>query len=99
LLIAVATACGSMMNTQPALVALPPGATLYGHEGVVAVSKKQPHQVVLADGSVCVLASNLSVGYILADVFLTGLIGIAVDAVTNDWRTLDAGGCPGVIVN
>lgn len=99
LLVVCALGCGTMMNTQPAIVTLPPGAAIDGVEGTVAISKKQSHHVELADGRLCVLASKVSLGYVLADLFLTGLIGIAVDAATSDWRTIDATGCPGVLVH
>ena len=45
----------------------------------------------------CVIPSGISAGYLMLDIFLTGLIGVVVDAVTGDWTVLK-GGCPGVMV-
>ena len=77
----------------------PPGATVDGAPGPVVVSKKMPHEVTYPDGRRCIIDSSVGAGYVIADIFLLLLLGVIVDAITGDWKTLDAGACPGVIVN
>jgi len=35
------------------------------------------------------IASSAQAGWIVADVFLTGLVGVAIDAATGAWKNLD----------
>jgi hypothetical protein len=91
--------CGTVLNSGPATIVPPPGGTVDGVAGPITVSKKVPHEVVYPDGRRCMIESRVSVGYVVVDVVLLFLLGVIVDAVTGDWRTLDAGACPGVIVN
>lgn len=92
--------CGTILNGGPATLIPPPGATVDGVAGPISVSQKTAHEVTYQDGRRCIVESRVSAGYVIADVLLfTFLIGVLVDAVTGDWKTLDAGACPGVIVN
>lgn len=95
----LSTGCGAILNSSTKTVSLPPGATVNGATGNVPLSQKQSHQVQFADGRSCVIESGVSIGYVLADVLLTGLIGVVIDGVTGDWKTLSADGCPGVALN
>lgn len=97
--VAASAGCGAILNGGPANVSLPQGATVNGASGVVPLSKKSSHQVQYADGRTCVIQSSVSIGYVLADILLTGLIGIVIDGVTGDWKTLSADTCPGVTVD
>jgi hypothetical protein len=91
-------ACGTLMNSSTAMVTPPPGATIDGVAGPTPLSKNEPHQIVFADGRSCVLQPKVGAGYVLGDIFLTGLVGVVVDAVTGKWTKLDASACPGVVV-
>lgn len=99
LLAVTSAACGSLLNNGPATVSAPPGTAIDGAFGVTQLSKKRSHQVQFADGRTCLITSKVSPLYVLGDVVVWGIVGILVDAVTSDWKTLDAGGCPGVSVD
>jgi hypothetical protein len=94
----MSTACGAILNGGSSTLVAAPGITVDGMETPVPVSKKTSHIVVYPDGHQCVIGSSASAGYIIADIFLTGLIGLVVDAATSDWSTLD-NECPGVTAN
>ena len=56
----------------------------------IEVPKKGTHEVTLrGDGREATWTYHPSIngGYILGDIFLTGLVGIVVDAVTGDWNS------------
>jgi hypothetical protein len=91
--------CGTILNSGPATLIPPPGATIDGVAGPIPANKQVPHEVVYQDGRRCVVTSSVSAGYLIADIILLFLVGVIVDAITGDWKTLDAGMCPGVIVN
>ena len=91
--------CGTVLNGGPATIIPPPGATIDGFAGPVPANKQIPHEIVYQDGRRCLVTSSVSAGYLIADIFLLFLLGVIVDAITGDWNTLDAGACPGVIVN
>ena len=98
-MLACATGCGAILNSGTATVTVPPGATVDGVPGTVQVSQKRSHQVQLPSGQRCVIESGVSGGYVVADILLTGLLGVIIDGVTADWNTLHADECPGVSVN
>lgn len=76
-------------------------ATLFAKEtanvtvngSTTSVPKKED---VVVDG--CQLESGIYWGWVVLDLFLTGPIGIIVDAVTGDWKHLDAD-CATVVNN
>lgn len=95
--------CGTILNSGVATVTLPAGASLDGYVissmQSLQINKQVPHEITFADGRRCVIESNVSVGYVLADVFLGFFgLGILVDGITQDWRTLDSDYCVGVTV-
>jgi hypothetical protein len=92
-------ACGTVLNGGPAMIIPPPGATVDGVAGPVPASKKIPHEVVYQDGRRCIVESHVSAGYVIVDIVLLFLLGVIVDAVTGDWKVLNADACPGVIIN
>jgi hypothetical protein len=92
-------ACGTVLNGGPATIIPPPGATIDGVAGPVPASKKISHEVVYPDGRRCIVESGVSAGYLIVDVVLLFLVGVVVDAITGDWKVLNADACPGVIVN
>lgn len=92
-------ACGTVLNGGPATIIPPPGATVDGVAGPIPADQKSAHEVVYQDGRRCIITSGVGAGYVIADVLLLFLVGVIVDAVTGDWKVLDAGMCPGVIVN
>ena len=58
------------------------------------VDSRISHTIVLqlegyADANI-VLGNHLGIGWLLLDIFLTGLVGVIVDGVTGDWMELDA---------
>lgn len=91
--------CGTILNSGPATIVPPPGATVDGVAGPIPASKKLPHEVVYPDGRRCIVESSVSAGYVIADVVLLFLVGLIVDGITGDWKSLSADACPGVIVN
>lgn len=94
----LATGCGTIFNGGPATVAPAPGVAINGYQTVQLVDKGMPVQVAYAQGGFCMIGSGISVSYLLLDIFLTGVIGIVIDAITGDWNVLDEGSCPGVMV-
>jgi hypothetical protein len=92
-------ACGTVLNGGPATIIPPPGASVDGVAGPIPASQQMAHEVVYQDGRRCIIESRVSAGYVIVDVLLLFLVGVIVDAVTGDWKVLDAGMCPGVIVN
>jgi len=91
--------CGTILNSGTATIMPPPGATVDGVAGPIPASQQQPHEVIYPDGRRCIVEPKVSGLYIVGDIFLFFLVGIIVDAVTGNWKVLDAGSCPGVIVN
>lgn len=92
--------CGAILNSGQATIVVPPGATVDGAAvSSLSVSKQVPHEVVFADGRRCIVDSQVGAGYVIADVVLWFLLGLIVDGVTGDWKSLDASGCPGVSVD
>jgi hypothetical protein len=92
--------CGTILNGGTSTIVPPPGATVDGVPGPMPANQQHAHEVVYADGRRCIVESHVSAGYVIADILLWNfLISVLVDAVTGDWKTLDAGACPGVIVN
>ena len=96
------------MKTKTALVlltstslALSGCATLFAKDaaevttsgGTERLSKKEDHDI-----GGCKLESGIYWGWVVLDLFLTGPIGIIVDAVTGDWKHLDAD-CAEVVNN
>lgn len=91
--------CGTVLNGGPATIIPPPGATVDGVAGPVPANKQMPHEVVYPDGRRCVVVPSVSVGYLVVDIVVLFLVGVIVDAVTGDWKVLNADQCPGVLVN
>lgn len=54
--------CGTILNSAPATVSLPPGASVNGQTGQILLDKSQSHLVHLGDGRTCVLESSISSG-------------------------------------
>ncbi len=94
----LATGCGTIFNGGPATVAPAPGVAVNGFQTVQLADKGMPLQVTYAQGGMCMVESSISLSYLLLDVFLTGFIGVIIDAVTGDWMVLDPGSCPGVMI-
>ena len=92
--------CGTILNSGPQTVHVPAGSTLDGAAaGDMPVDPKIPHEIIYPDGHRCIVDSHISAGYVIADVVLWFLVGLVVDGVTGDWRTLNADDCPGVSVD
>jgi hypothetical protein len=98
IVVVMSLGCGTVLNSGPATIVPPPGGTVDGVAGPLLVSKKTPHEIRYPDGRACIIQSRISMGYLLADIFLLFLVGVVVDAVTDDWKVLDPMSCPGVIV-
>ena len=58
-----------------------------------SLSKKEDHNI---EG--CQIDSGIYWGWVVLDLFLTGPIGIIVDAVTGDWKHLDSD-CAAIVNN
>lgn len=95
----LATGCGAILNGSTKTIMVPAGATVDGVPGPIQVSQKNSHNVQFPDGRMCVVESGVSAGYAIADILLTGLLGVVIDGVTGDWKTLSADSCPGVVLN
>lgn len=91
--------CGAILNSSTATVNGPAGTRVNGNPVPTIVSQKSSHQVTMPDGRTCVITSGASGGYVVADILLTGLLGVVIDAATGAWKTLDADSCPGVTVD
>ncbi len=101
LLVVACAGCATLFNsgTQQLSIEANPGAPIVvdGLEvgkspGVVEVSSHVDHDIVVG-GRGCHLDAEVGVGWVIADIFLTGLIGVVVDAVTGDWRSIHASEC------
>lgn len=99
MIVCAATGCGTILNGGPATIRPPVGATVDGHPGAISASKKHSHEVVYADGRRCLIESQVSAGYVVADLVFWFLLGIVVDGATGNWKTLDDEACPGVVVD
>jgi hypothetical protein len=93
------SSCATILASKTATVTPPPGALLNGAPGPQVVSKKASALVQYPDGRTCVVGSQVSAGYVIADIVFTFLIGLVVDGVTENWKTLDESACPGVLVD
>ena len=90
--------CGTILNNGPAVVHIPPGASIDGYAGpTVAVDPQHIHEIVYPDGRRCLIDSNVNWLYVAADIILF-LWPVIVDAITGDWKVTDAGDCPGVLI-
>jgi hypothetical protein len=99
LLLVSSLGCGAILNGSTSRVSGPAGAMMDGAPLPQEVSKKSYHSVVMPNGVQCTVGSSASVGYIIADLIFTGLLGIVIDAATGDWKTLDGDSCPGLSVD
>ncbi|MBL9016737.1 MAG: hypothetical protein JNL83_21295 [Myxococcales bacterium] len=99
LAVTVSLGCGTILNSGTARITPPQGATVDGQYGPIEASQKRSHHIVYADGRTCVVESGVSAGYVIADVVFWFLLGLVVDGVTGNWKTLDEEACPGVIVD
>ncbi len=98
--LAALTGCGTIINGSHATVTPPPGGFVDGSPGPVVASQQRSHEVIYPDGRRCIVESRVGAGVVIVDIiFLPLLIPIIVDAVTGNWRHLDAEGCPGVTVD
>lgn len=43
--------------------------------------------------------SSISAGYVIADVVFWFLLGLVVDGVSGNWKTLEDDACPGVVID
>jgi hypothetical protein len=57
----------------------------------ITVAKHANHTIVVG-GQSCQLQAPVGVGWVVLDV-LAGLVGIVIDAVTSDWKSVDASTC------
>jgi hypothetical protein len=91
-------------STNVAALSEPPGAEVYldgARVGVtpdtIAVESKKTHTVVLRKAGYkedsCTLPSSVDGGWVILDVLLGGLVGIIVDAATNEWSELTKKSC------
>ena len=102
----LASGCGAILNDRYdplAVTSEPEGAQVrvngvpMGHTPVVLqLDSRMNHTVVVNldgyDETGAIVTSGLGAGWLVLDIFLTGLIGIVVDAVTGAWNELDADG-------
>ena len=97
--LALTMGCGTILNSGTATITPPRGATVDGNLGPTVVSKKRSHEIEYPDGRRCIVESRVSGGYVLADIVFWFLLGVLIDAATENWKTLDADACPGVVVD
>lgn len=71
-----------------------------GTPGPVVASQQRSAEVIYPDGRRCIVESRVGAGVVIIDLLLLPLlIPIIVDAVTGNWKHLDADACPGVMVD
>jgi urocanate hydratase len=93
----VTSGCATMLNPQEKTLYLAEGVTIDGETRTKKVDQKETYTVEYADGrESCELEPEVSTAYFVLDLFATAVIGLVVDAVTGDWRVIDAGECEGV---
>jgi len=97
LLIVSQVGCGTLFNKNPAKVTLDPGVTLDGSSTASEIDQKEDHTVGYPDGSTCKIESGISGAYLILDLFMTGPVGIIIDAVTGGWK-VSKGDCRGIDV-
>jgi hypothetical protein len=96
----LATGCATIFNSRTATIVAPPGSGVDGGPTPAIASQKRPHEVVYPDGRRCIIESNVSAGYVIVDIiFFWTILPLIIDAVTENWKVLDAGACPGVMVD
>jgi hypothetical protein len=78
----------------------PPGAKVYDDGSMIGVtptqatvSKKKDHTFEFRkegySSMTRVVSSSAGAGWIVCDIFLTGLVGVVIDAATGSWNGLD----------
>lgn len=90
-----ATGCATILNKRTVHVELDDGVSVDGESVSADIDQREPHTVTYADGRTCNIHPGVSGPYIVLDIFLTGPIGLIIDAITGDW-TVAKGDCPGV---
>jgi hypothetical protein len=90
-----AAGCGTLFNKRQAEIGMDPGVEVDGQSISTTIDQREEHTVSYPDGRTCKITPGVSGAYIILDIFLTGPIGIIVDAVTGDW-TVAKSDCPGV---
>lgn len=95
----LASGCGAILNSNTAVVNGPPGTRVNGAPVPAIINQKTSNQVVFPDGRTCIITSSASAGYIIADILLTALLGVIIDAATGGWKVADADACPGIVVD
>ena len=98
--LALMTGCATLLNSGTATIMAPPGSAIDGSPGPIVASQKRSHEVILPDGRRCIVESHVSAGYVIVDIiFFWTIVPLLIDAVTENWKTLDADSCPGVMVD
>jgi hypothetical protein len=87
--------CGTLLNKREITVRADDGVTVDGSSGSVTIDQKESHTVRYPDGSECTIDSGISGAYFVVDLFLTGPIGIIIDAVTGGWK-ISKSDCKGI---
>lgn len=87
--------CGTILNKQHMKIRMDDGVSVDGQTISGEIDQKTTHVVTCPDGRTCTIDSGVSVPYVILDIFLTGPIGIVIDAVTGGW-TVSKSDCPGV---
>ncbi|HEY5948424.1 MAG TPA: hypothetical protein VIV40_23165 [Kofleriaceae bacterium] len=92
--------CGTILNSRTATIYAPGGSSVDGAPSPIMASQKHAHEVVYPDGRRCIVESSVSAGYLVLDIVLFfTVLPLVIDAVTENWKTLDADSCPGVMIN
>jgi hypothetical protein len=90
--------CGTMYNARMKTYELEPGVLVDGESGTATLDQQLSHDVEYTDGSAsCEMKSEPGAGYVILDVLAAGLVGVVVDAITDDWKVLSD--CRGVVPN
>jgi hypothetical protein len=87
--------CGTIFNKRQITVRADDGVTIDGSSGSVTIDQGESHTVGYPDGTECTIDSGISVAYFIVDLFLTGPVGIIVDAVTGGWK-ISKSDCHGI---
>lgn len=102
-MLATLSSCAAILNGSKSEVSFdsdPRGAKVYDNGNLLGktpisgeLTKKKEHSIEFRldgyDTKTQIISSSLGAGWLILDILLTGIIGIAIDAATQSWNGLD----------
>ena len=112
LIVVLASSCATILNDNPQRVvikATPAEADIYvdgqnvGKGSVEQFLSTERDHLIKAklgdDEKEVTIKSNIGILWVIADVFLTGLIGVVIDAITDEWKELHVPESGEILIN